>query len=76
MQHGAAHPYLGYVSAAVLLAAAAWIGWKLRTRAPAFGIAFLVYLVTLLPVIGLVQAGGQFAADRYSYLPIIAPLTV
>lgn len=31
--------------------------------------AWLYYLVTLLPVIGIVQAGGQAAADRYTYLP-------
>ncbi|GFO60731.1 O-GlcNAc transferase [Geomonas silvestris] len=29
------------------------------------------YLVTLLPVIGLVQVGGQAMADRYSYLPLV-----
>ncbi len=31
--------------------------------------AWLYYLITLLPVIGIVQAGGQAAADRYTYLP-------
>ncbi|MEE8574733.1 MAG: hypothetical protein V3T30_04900, partial [Thermodesulfobacteriota bacterium] len=30
------------------------------------------FLVTLLPVIGLVQAGQQSAADRYTYLPGLA----
>ncbi len=30
------------------------------------------YVVTLLPVIGIVQVGVQEAADRYSYLPLIA----
>jgi Tfp pilus assembly protein PilF len=29
------------------------------------------FLVTLVPVIGLVQVGGQSMADRYSYIPII-----
>lgn len=29
------------------------------------------YLVTLVPVIGLVQVGGQAMADRYSYIPSI-----
>lgn len=29
------------------------------------------YLITLLPVSGLLQFGGQLAADRYSYLPTI-----
>jgi hypothetical protein len=36
------------------------------------------YLVTLLPVIGLIQVGSQTTADRYSYLPsigIILPLS-
>ena len=29
------------------------------------------YLVTLLPVIGIVQVGGQAHADRYAYVPLI-----
>ena len=31
------------------------------------------YVITLIPVIGLVQVGGQFMADRYMYLPSIGP---
>ncbi len=31
------------------------------------------YLVTLLPVLGIVQVGTQCMADRYSYLPSIGP---
>jgi tetratricopeptide (TPR) repeat protein len=31
------------------------------------------YVVTLLPVLGIVQVGGQAMADRYSYLPSLAP---
>jgi len=31
------------------------------------------YLVTLFPVLGLIQVGRQTAADRYMYLPSIAP---
>lgn len=31
--------------------------------------AWLYYLVTLVPVIGIVQVGDQAAADRYMYLP-------
>jgi hypothetical protein len=34
------------------------------------------YLVTLLPVIGLVQVGGQAHADRYMYLPSIGLLMI
>ena len=29
------------------------------------------YLVTLLPVIGLVQVGSQARADRYTYIPLV-----
>lgn len=42
-----------------------------RTRSPAVAIAWLSYGVLLAPVSGLVQAGAQLVADRYSYLPCI-----
>ena len=31
------------------------------------------FVITLLPVIGIVQVGGQSMADRYTYLPSIGP---
>jgi len=31
------------------------------------------YLVTLLPVLGIVQVGSQAMADRYTYLPSLGP---
>jgi tetratricopeptide (TPR) repeat protein len=31
------------------------------------------YVVTLLPVIGIVQVGGQAMGDRYTYLPSLGP---
>jgi tetratricopeptide (TPR) repeat protein len=34
-------------------------------------VGWLWYLVTLLPVIGLVQVGSQAMADRYTYVPLI-----
>ena len=34
---------------------------------------WLWYLLTLLPVIGLVQVGAQAMADRYTYVPFIGP---
>ena len=34
------------------------------------------YLITLLPVLGIVQVGGQAMADRYSYLPSIGPFLI
>jgi tetratricopeptide (TPR) repeat protein len=38
---------------------------------PYFLVGWLWYLVTLVPVIGLVQVGSQSMADRYTYLPLI-----
>ena len=43
----------------------------LRRRYPALAAAWLVYLVTLLPVSGLLHVGTHIAADRYTYLPSI-----
>jgi tetratricopeptide (TPR) repeat protein len=34
------------------------------------------YVVTLIPVIGIVQVGGQAMADRYTYLPSLGPFLV
>jgi Flp pilus assembly protein TadD len=42
--------------------------WKLR---PYLIVGWLWFLGTLIPVIGLVQVGGQTMADRYFYIPSI-----
>ena len=42
----------------------------LRRRFPYLLTGWGWFVVTLLPVIGLVQAGGQARADRYMYIPI------
>ena len=34
-------------------------------------VGWLWYVVTLVPVIGLVQVGSQVRADRYTYIPLI-----
>lgn len=41
-------------------------------RQPYLAVGWFWYLVTLVPVIGLIQQGADFArADRYTYLPLI-----
>jgi Flp pilus assembly protein TadD len=40
-------------------------------RRPYLLVGWLWYLGTLVPVIGLVQVGGQSMADRYTYIPEI-----
>jgi tetratricopeptide (TPR) repeat protein len=44
---------------------------RLRARMPYLAFGWLWYLATVVPVIGLVQVGGQSMADRYSYAPLI-----
>ncbi len=39
-----------------------------RRRWPAFTVATIAYIATLLPVLGIFQNGPQAAADRYTYL--------
>ena len=38
---------------------------------PYLAVGWFWYLGTLVPVIGLVQVGGQSSADRYTYLPTV-----
>jgi tetratricopeptide (TPR) repeat protein len=40
-------------------------------RCTYLAIGWLWYLGTLIPVIGLVQSGGQARADRFTYIPLI-----
>jgi Flp pilus assembly protein TadD len=44
--------------------------WQRRQR-PYLLVGWLWYLITLLPVIGLVGVGPHKMADRYTYLPLI-----
>ena len=44
---------------------------RVRVRRPSFTVGWFWFLVTLVPVIGLIQVGAQSMADRYSYIPSI-----
>jgi protein O-mannosyl-transferase len=57
-------------STTLLFALTALCLWQLRKR-PQLLVGWLWFLGMLVPVIGLVQVGGQRAADRYMYLPQI-----
>ena len=43
---------------------------RLRTN-PYLAAGWFWYLITLLPVIGLIQVGAQARADRYMYVPMV-----
>jgi protein O-mannosyl-transferase len=44
---------------------------RARRRYPFLVVGWFWFLITLLPVIGLIQVGRQAMADRYTYLPTI-----
>lgn len=73
------HPYLAsgdidpshYISVlgCVLITVLAVYVWRQQHYAPLA--SWLFYLVTLSPVLGIIQVGIQSVADRYAYLPTI-----
>ena len=48
--------------------------YQWRKGNPAWAIAWLFYLVTLAPVIGIIKVGTQAMADRYTYIPTLGPI--
>ncbi|HWB12503.1 MAG TPA: tetratricopeptide repeat protein [Pirellulales bacterium] len=59
-------------SSLLLIATAVIVAVRRRLPEALFG--WLWFLGTLVPVIGLIQVGGQAYADRYSYFPLIGLL--
>ncbi len=57
--------------AAVLLLAVSAIALWQRRRRPWLAVGWYWYVGTLVPVIGIVQAGMQTMADRYTYVPLV-----
>jgi Flp pilus assembly protein TadD len=58
------------LSGLILLGVTGFCLYTRRSR-PYLLVGWLWYLGMLVPVIGLVQVGGQAMADRYTYLPLI-----
>ncbi|HEY6000288.1 MAG TPA: tetratricopeptide repeat protein [bacterium] len=63
-------PWWGAAGAALLLAGVTAAAARRLRDAPWMATGWGWYLVTLLPVIGIVQVGNQARADRYTYLPL------
>jgi tetratricopeptide (TPR) repeat protein len=57
--------------AVLLMAVLTVVALALGRRFRFLPVGWLWFLGMLVPVIGLVQAGGQAMADRYTYLPLI-----
>jgi len=60
-------------SAAVLFGITA-IAWMARRQFPYILVGWSWFIITLVPVIGLVQVGSQAMADRYMYVPMVGLL--
>jgi len=59
------------IVSALLLLAITILVIRWSPRAPYLVVGWLLFLGTLVPVIGLVQVGQQAMADRYTYIPLI-----
>jgi Flp pilus assembly protein TadD len=57
--------------AVALVVAVTALAWRLRASHPFLVAGWSWYLVTLVPVIGVIQVGSQARADRYTYVPLI-----
>ncbi|MGA2114565.1 MAG: tetratricopeptide repeat protein [Bryobacteraceae bacterium] len=57
--------------AALGLAAITLVAIRMAARRPYLIAGWVWYLVTLGPVIGLIQVGAQARADRYTYIPAV-----
>ena len=74
------YPYPGHwpawevAGAALLLLALTLFAIAQWRKRPYLAVGWLWFLGMLVPVIGLVQVGGQSMADRYMYLPLIGLL--
>jgi len=59
-----------FLALLVLIAISVWV-WRERKQRACMVTAWLWYLGTFVPVIGIVQVGSQAMADRYAYIPLI-----
>jgi tetratricopeptide (TPR) repeat protein len=64
-------PGFWVAGAAVLIAGITGFSFLKRSVCPWLLVGWLWFLITLVPVIGLVQIGSQALADRYTYIPSI-----
>jgi protein O-mannosyl-transferase len=56
---------------ALVLALISYVAVRLARTRPYLIVGWCWYVITLLPVIGLLQVGAQARADRYTYIPSI-----
>jgi tetratricopeptide (TPR) repeat protein len=69
--HVALPPGNEVATAIVVLLVTSVMAFACAKRFPAAFTGWFWFLGTLVPVIGIIQVGGQARADRYTYLPLI-----
>jgi tetratricopeptide (TPR) repeat protein len=62
-----------YLGSVVLVAGITVFSIWMWRRQKVWAAVWLYYVVSLFPVLGIVQVGGQAAADRYTYMPGLGP---
>ena len=67
---GSVIPWQVFGALLLLIAITAAVIWRMK-QSPYLATGWLWYLGTLVPVIGIVQAGPQAMADRYTYVSLI-----
>lgn len=66
------YPLWQVAASCVILAAITFYSIRNLGKRPYLAVGWLWYLISMFPVIGLVQQGSGFSmADRYSYVPLI-----
>jgi tetratricopeptide (TPR) repeat protein len=63
-------PWQVFGSVLLLIAITLVVIWRVK-GSPYLATGWLWYIGTLIPIIGIVQAGAQAMADRYTYIPLI-----
>ena len=66
-----ARPWWQPAGAALILAVITCAAARAARARPWLQVGWLWFIISLLPVIGLVQVGPQASADRYTYIPYI-----
>ncbi len=61
-----------YLAFAALSGLSLFCYWMWKRGRPVWLAVWLYYILTVMPVIGILQVGRQGAADRYTYLPTLS----
>ncbi|RPJ73323.1 MAG: tetratricopeptide repeat protein, partial [Acidobacteria bacterium] len=64
-------PLIEIAASVALIAVVSALATRCARTRPYLLVGWLWYVITLLPVIGVVQIGRQAMADRYTYIPLI-----